>query len=156
MNISIRKARIEDIPRIKRIDRFGNQLRRYSGLDRLDRNYKPKKNEKGYFETFVTGKKKWCYVAEQKNMLVGFALFNIENRAAYFKIKKVGYIDLVYVDKNARGKGVAKMLMNTLISIFSQEGIKHLKLAVHTDNPAHKAWKRLGFKDYRAEMWKKL
>lgn len=156
MKIKIRKATKKDILKLKKIDKFGFQLNRYSGLDKLDPKFKEKKGEKSYYEKFIYGKKKWCYVAEQDNNILGFILFNIEKRAKYFKIKKIGYIDLLFVNKKLRGKGISKSLMNKTYEIFGKEGIKYLKLSVHVDNVAHKVWKKHGFKDYRIDMWRKL
>ena len=150
----IRKAKKEDIPQIKRIDRFGEQLNRYTGLDKLDANFKPKRGERGYYEKFISGKKKWCYVAEENGRILGFILFNIEKRQRYFKIKRIGYIDLVYTDKKSRGRGISKLLVDKAREIFKKEGIKHLKLSVHAENPAHTFWKKIGFKDYRVDMFK--
>ena len=152
--MQVRKATKADIPKIKKIDAFGSQLNKYSGLNKLDPKYKPK--GKSYVGAFITGKKKWCYVAEEKKNIIGFILFNIEKQEPFFKIKEVGYIDLLFVDKKARGKGISKLLMEKANETFKKEGIKHLKLSVHSDNPAHDIWKKHGFKDYRIDMWKKL
>ncbi|MBL7147352.1 MAG: hypothetical protein ISS82_00825 [Nanoarchaeota archaeon] len=53
----IRKAKKEDVSKLKKIDTFGNQLGTYSGIDKLDPNFKSKKEEKSYYETFMFDKK---------------------------------------------------------------------------------------------------
>lgn len=152
----IRKAKKEDVPKLRKIDTFGDQLNKYSDMDKLDINFKENKKEKSYYETFMYGKKKWCYVTEENKTILGFVLFNLKKREPYYKIKLAGYIDLLFVDKKARGKGISKLLMNKVKEILKKEKITHLELSVHTDNPAHQVWKKHGFKDYKVYMWKLL
>jgi len=151
----VRKAKKEDILKLKKIDTFENQLKVYSGIDELDSNFKSKE-EKSYYETFMSGKKKWCYVAEENKNILGFVLFNLKKKESYYKIKIVGYIDLLFVDKKARGKSISKLLMNKVYEILKESGINYIELSVHTDNPAHEVWKKYGFKDYKVNMWKGL
>lgn len=154
--IIIRKAKKTDIPEIEKLDKFGRQLNSYSGLDKLDLQVKEEPG-KTYYDKFLRGQKKWMYVAESDAKISGFILFNIEKREIYFKIKKIGYIDLVYVDNKKRGKGISKMLLEKAKDILKEEGIKYVKLSVHSDNfTARKAWKKQGFKEYRIDMFKKL
>jgi len=145
---------LEDIPEIEKVDTFKKQLDTYSGLDRLDSHYKPKKS---YYENFISGRNKWCYVAEKEGKLVGFIIFNVEKRELYWKIRKVGYIDLIFVYKKDRGKGISNMLLEKAYEIFTKKKLKYIKLSVQTDNKlAHKIWKKFGFRDYRVYMCKKL
>ena len=153
--VRIRKAKRSDVPFLEKLDLFGNQLNRYSGLDRLDPNIKEEPGKKSYYEKFILGKKKWCLVAEEDKIL-GFILFNIEKRPSYFKVKEVGYIDLLYVDKKARAQGISKLLMKKAREILKAENIKHLKLSVHSDNPAKKVWEKYGFKEYSVDIWRRL
>lgn len=153
----IRKAKKSDESGIRNIDNFYKSMNRFIGIDMLDPRFKEVKEAKSYYMNFITGKKKWCYIVEEKDKIVGFILFNIKKREPYYKIKKVGYIDLVFVDSRYRGKGVSKLLMDKAHEIFMDEGIDYMELSVHVSNPiAYKAWKRHGFKDYRVEMFKKL
>ncbi len=153
----IRKAKQKDVKQIKKIDCLGEILNRCSPLDKLDSKAKPKKGERNYYERFVYGKLKWCYVAELGGRIVGFILFEIENRKRWWKVKKAGYIDLIVVDKKHRGNGISKLLLNKAYEIFKDHKLDYVKLCVQTGNKkAHEIWKKQGYKDYRAEMWKRL
>ena len=156
MPLTVRKAGIGDVPGIRRIDRFGRQLNTYRGLDKLDSRYKSGKSKKSYYGKFINGKKKWCYIAEENGKIIGFILFKIEKREPYFRIKKVGYIDLLFVDKKARGKNASKLLLKKAYEVFRKEKIRYLKLSVHSDNPALKMWKKSGFRDYRIDMFRRI
>ena len=154
--VTIRKARRADLPGMHAIDQFGAQLEGYDGLDLLDPEHKEAKGEGSYFKRFLYGKDRWCLVAEMDSKIAGFILFNIEKRAVYFKFNRVGYLDLVIVDKAARGRGIARLLVQEATKILAAAGMTHLKLSVHTQNPAHEVWKALGFSDYRIDMWKRI
>jgi len=153
--MNIRKAKIKDLSDMDKIDTLGSQLNRYSGLDKLKTNLKSDTANK-YYRKFVYGKKKWAYVAEDNKNIVGFILFNIEKRPSYYRFDTVGYIDLVVVAKKHRGKGISRLLMEKAYEVFKKQGIKYLKLTAHIENPAHKVWKKHGFKDYNTDMWKKI
>ncbi len=158
MKITIRKAKKEDVQRIRKIDTFEKEiLNNCSPLDKLDPKYKPKKGEKNYYEKFILGKNKWCYIAESNGKLLGYILFNIKKREPYWKIKKVGYLDLIMIDKKMRGKGISKLLFKKAHEIFKEKKLGYVKLTVQTDNDfAHKIWKKFGFKDFRVDMYKKI
>lgn len=157
MDVEIRKAKKGDVQQIKKLDTFGEILSNCSPLDELDPEFKPKKDERNYYEKFILGRNKWCYVAESNNELLGFILFNVENRERYWKIKKVGYLDLVVVDKKARGKGISRLLVKKAYEIFKEKKLDYAKLSVQTDNDfAHNIWKKLGFRDFRVDMYKKI
>lgn len=152
--MEIRTATIKDIPQIKKLNKFNQILKKCSPLDQLDPNYK---EEKDYYQTFIRGKNKWCYLAEENNKLLGFILFNIENREPFWKIKKVGSVDLLFVAEKVRKKGISKLLMNKADQIFKKKNLPYIKLSVQTDNQAaHTIWKKHGFKDFRADMYRRL
>ena len=152
--VSVRKAGLRDVPALRRIDSFGEQLEGYSGLDSLDT--AADDDGGGYYRSFIFGKRKWCYLAELDGAVVGFILFNVERRPAYFKVREVGYIDLLFVAEDARGRGVSKALMGAATDVLGKEGMEYLKLSVHVDNPAHRFWKKQGFEDYRVDMWREV
>ena len=157
MDVEIRKAKREDIPNIKKIDSFGRILNSCSPLDRLGPKNKPEKGEKSYYEKFILGKNKWCYVAEGKDGIVGFILFNIEDREQYWAVKRIGYLDLIFVDKKARCKGISKILMEKAFEVLKQRKIDYIKLSVQTENgPAINIWKKFGFKEFRVDMYKRI
>ncbi|MBD3310047.1 GNAT family N-acetyltransferase [Candidatus Woesearchaeota archaeon] len=156
MTFTIRKAGKHDNRQIKKIDTFGKQLNSFRGLDKIYLNYKPKKGARSYYERFIHGRKKWCYVADEDGKILGFVLFNIEKRQGWYRIQRIGYIDLLVVEKKARKKGIATRLLDKAVNIFRDEGIRYLKLSTHMENPAHEFWKKKGFRDYRIDMWKKI
>ena len=153
--VTLRKAGLSDIPGLAEIDRFGEELNSFSGLDALDPHHE-KDTGPTYCETFIRGKRKWCYLAEDDGQMVGFILFNIERRPSYYQIKEIGYIDLLRVIPGMRKKGIGRMLFEAARDVLAEEGIRYLKLSVHTDNEAREAWERIGFQEYRVDMWREV
>lgn len=157
MGIVIRKAKVKDVPSIKKIDTFREILARCSPLDRLGPKSKPPKGARSFYENFIYGKDKWCYVAEKDNRILGFILFYIEKRERWWEVKYAGYIDLIIIDKHARGKGISKLLLKKAYEIFRKKKLKYVRLSVQTGNKkAYAVWKKLGFKEHRVDMWRRL
>ncbi|MGM5481698.1 MAG: N-acetyltransferase family protein [Nanobdellota archaeon] len=155
--VTIREARKEDLPALKAMDNFGDQLNKYSGLDKLDPDSEDDEaRSTSYYEEFMNEDDKWCYVAEDNGSILGFLLFKIEKREEYYRVKQVGYIDFLYVSENARGKGISKQLMETAKKMLKEKELHYLKLSVHVDNPAREVWKKHGFKEYRVDMYKEI
>jgi ribosomal protein S18 acetylase RimI-like enzyme len=61
---------------------------------------------------FGPSPKYWCFVAEQEQQLVGFALCYL--RYSTWKGARC-YLEDILIDERYRGKGIGKMLMNTVI-----------------------------------------
>lgn len=153
--VTIREAKKKDVYGMGKIDKFANQLNSYSGVDALKLGNESEEDY-SYYLDFIISKDKWCYIAEENNEILGFVLFNIKNRESYYQIKKLGYVDLLYITEKARGKGIAKILMAKVEEVFKNSGIKIIELSVHSDNAACQIWRKFGFKDYKINMYKEL
>ncbi|PIN69364.1 hypothetical protein COV93_05815 [Candidatus Woesearchaeota archaeon CG11_big_fil_rev_8_21_14_0_20_43_8] len=150
----IRKATESDVAAIGKLNLFGEILRRCSPLDQLDPAFE---DEVGYYRDFIDSEDKWCYVAEHGGELAGFVLFNVERRESFWEIKKVGYIDLIYVDERHRKKGISKLLLEKAYEQFRKNGLRYVKLSVQTKNPdANAVWQKHGYKEFLKHMYKMI
>ena len=59
-----------------------------------------------------------------------------------------GHVAHVFVREEHRGKGIARSLMNTLMSAFKQSGGTVLFLGTEYNSPAYRLYLDLGFGDY--------
>ncbi len=100
----------------------------------------PAKMWKEKLELAQVGEKQWLSFAKQNDELIGMV-------GAYSRDKKIAKVIAVYVAKEARGKGVAKMLMEDLTSNISKnKSIEKLHLDVNADQiPAVNLYKSCGF-----------
>lgn len=84
------------------------------------------------------------FIAEENGKLVGFVSGEISVSA-----KGVGWFHGLYVDKNNRGVGVGKKLMEAILEWLKANGVRRAKLGVHKQNAtAMNLYKKLGFAPY--------
>lgn len=91
-------------------------------------------------------------VIEFKDKCIGYCYSTIWNRPHAF-VKKMGYIEEVLIDKEHRGKGLAKLMLDFVLEWFKTQNIQFV--ALHVDRPnksARKLYERLGFKTYSYAM----
>ena len=90
-----------------------------------------------------------AYGAFSNETLVGISLGVLNPRK---KMKHSAAINSVYVTPNFRGKGIARKLMETVITVLETKNIEIIKLSVVTTNTnAVKMYKSLGFTIYGTE-----
>jgi ribosomal protein S18 acetylase RimI-like enzyme len=77
----------------------------------------------------VTGNPLGCLVAEADGKIVGFILGDI--RGWEFGIPKSGWIEIVGVDPEFQGKGVAKALIEKLNVYFKNHNVEKVRLMVN-------------------------
>lgn len=93
---------------------------------------------------------------DDSGAIVGFIQGNIAQRKNH-KLNKLGYINELYVKKDARSKGVAKNLFLALESEFKKQGCNHI--TTHTDfenKLAQRFYLGAGMNKATIEFWKKL
>lgn len=99
------------------------------------------------------------YVAEEnRGNGVGFIVGTIT--APFLKassIKRIGQIDLCWVEPGHREKGMARQLCAEVESWFKERGIKYIDLQYLVGNiEAEKSWTNLGYKPYRISARKEI
>jgi ribosomal protein S18 acetylase RimI-like enzyme len=84
-------------------------------------------------------------VAESDGEIVGMAKGELRDG--------LGHVSLVYLKRDARGKGGGRELLRELVTHFRGEGVEHVSLNVELPNDEALAyWRRLGFTDYRRSL----
>jgi ribosomal protein S18 acetylase RimI-like enzyme len=156
--VIIRKAKISDLNEIKRINEFGKELNTYTIMDHLDKKSNANRNGSiDYTKKYINGKNKYSLVAEEDSKIIGFILFEVRKREDYWKIKKAGYIELVYISKISRRRGVGRLLMNEATKILKKRKIQYLQLTIQSKNKlAKRVWQHYGFKTHREDMFRKI
>jgi len=87
------------------------------------------------FESIFVPKPKACYVAVENEAIIGAVIYK------YLLVvgKKIGYVDYIFVDKKAHGKGVGSQLVEICLKTMHEEGCDGLSAIVRDDNVA--SWK---------------
>ena len=97
----------------------------------------------------VTGNPLGCLVAEADGKIVGFILGEI--RGWEFAIPKSGWIEIVGVDPEFQGRGVAKALIEKLNVYFQNHNVEKVRLMVNwNDGGLVSFFRAVGFE--RAEF----
>jgi ribosomal protein S18 acetylase RimI-like enzyme len=86
------------------------------------------------------------FVYEKEGEPIGMILTSVRRSAAGFKLSTKGYIAETIVNKNHRGTGIGKELVETAKKWLSDKGADHIELQVSVKNPAAiHFWETQGF-----------
>jgi GNAT superfamily N-acetyltransferase len=92
-------------------------------------------------------------VAELGTELIGSGYARIENAKPYLQHRQHAYLGFMYVVPNHRGKGINKMIIETLAKWAAAKNITELRLDVyHQNESAIKAYERVGFARHMIAM----
>ena len=96
-------------------------------------------------------------VAELGGELIGSGYARIENAKPYLQHQQHAYLGFMYVAPAHRGKGINRMIMETLEAWAKAQNITELRLDVYQQNDAAiKAYERVGFAKHMIAMRKGL
>ena len=79
------------------------------------------------------------YLVNLNNISVGYFSIQLRNNHSLF-------ISKFYLEKKARGQGIAKAMLQEIDNIATQSKCKSLDLTVNKFNPAYEVYIKLGFK----------
>ena len=84
---------------------------------------------------------------------IGYCLGRIRKNIPIFSLKKYGYVDDLYVEKEYRGKGLGQKLLNEAKRFFKSKKLKFMELkSNHNNYKSIKFYKKYGFKEYAKIM----
>ena len=158
--MKIRKATPKDIRRIDEIYVEGSidegklQFPKVSKKEMIKNLEKHIKNRlKGFKDRILSNKDYWV-VAIEKDKIIGFGqaeIKNYEDDSNYCEVEKI------YVKKEFRGKGIARILVKKLINWLKKNGTKKVFARVYAKNsPSIKLHSSLGFEDFSITMMKRV
>lgn len=154
--MQIRKAKIEDVPRIAQM---GVDFTRY--LDSIDRHFVPSKNLKklyvDYFRKNIYSSRSLLLVAVEGEKIFGFALAKIRKTPPMWGERPYGEITHMYLEKKYQRMGIADAFLSHVYKWFKEKKIKEVEITVLEKNKqARKAWKKYGFREYTLRLRKKI
>lgn len=88
-----------------------------------------------WFEGLFIPDPKDCFVAVEENKVIGAVLYKYFNVAD----KKIGYVDFIFVDKTAHGKGIGSKLVDRCLKAMEKEDCDGYSALVRDDNVG--SWK---------------
>lgn len=92
-------------------------------------------------------------LVELDGRVVGCGYVQLRPSEAAFVHDKHAYMGFMYVEPGARGQGVNKMIIESLISWSKDQGVNDFYLDVYTENAAAiRAYEKVGFTPVLVEM----
>ena len=112
---------------------------------------------KEFFVKSLDNENSNVFIAIEQDKIVAYISFNIKSRLSFFKIKKVGEISGLMVNKEYRKKGIAKQLLEKTIEWFKSKNINHYILETSSKNDgAIKFYTSLGLNPLRTQLIGKI
>lgn len=154
--IIVREARKSDLNDIKLLGwKLEKYEKKYDSL--FDLSEKTKKTYFRWLNRCFKNKNFKFFVVLNNNQLMGFAFGQITKAVPVYKVKRMGYIWHIIVEKQIRDKGIGKRLLKRLENWFKYKGLKYVELdAVYKNKKIVKIWEHLGYDSSWIRMRKKL
>jgi len=156
--MKIRKAMPKDLKAIDEIykegvvDEFKTQFPKKTKASILREVKKSWKNRSKEWRKGMKSPKEYWLVAEIDGMVVGFAESSIDK-----KDKKKGSVDLIYIKKEFRRKGIGKKLTKERLKWLKSKGVKSISAKAYIKNkPTINNLKNLGFEVTAVRLYKTL
>jgi GNAT superfamily N-acetyltransferase len=158
--ISIREARLADIPLLVRLERE---------FDRDERQPALKENPaiRPYLRTSsakysAQRMRKWTrsrntrvVIAENDSVPCGYSVAWIATNPAIFRPKRYGLIGILFVQREYRGHKISSLMVKDVYAWFSRRGINYVFLSVLSDNKyARSIYEKWGFSNFSITMYK--
>ncbi|MFZ3077028.1 MAG: GNAT family N-acetyltransferase [Candidatus Aenigmatarchaeota archaeon] len=97
------------------------------------------------------------FLAEEDGKIVGFVAGKIEKKPGFYIEREICNLFQIFVEKEYRNKGIGTELIKTFIRWGKTKGARTIKLQVYGKNTnAIKAYRKIGFKELKIEMRKKI
>jgi ribosomal protein S18 acetylase RimI-like enzyme len=154
MKLTLRKAIVNDLEGIKTLQALLNSARKkqYAPSNqafhsKIEAN-KPIESKDLNIDTF--------FLVEDDGMIAGYIWGSIDERPGY-ALKKMGYIDELFVKEKYRGRGIAKKLLNELEKFFIENGCEFIMTRTDFENKdAQGLYSSVGMNAVTVEFWKEL
>jgi len=147
--VTNRPERRRHRPAVIRKPRKGDDLRDLAALSRQSfRDYQAHHRElfaistlrdsdiARYFSRFTNTDDSAAFVALAGNRMVGYVTVSIKSQPAFYRVRKVGAVSGLMVDKGHRRRGVAGRLLAEAKAFLLKRGIKYATVYTATANEA--------------------
>ena len=153
MTVKIRKATQRDLPKIAKL--AGELVRQHYGFDpeRFMFIPKPEAGYEWWFGKELSNKKALIYCATLDRKIVGYAYARLEPRDWNSLLDAHGALHDVLVAQSARRRGIAKKLLERVLTELRERGAPRVVLHTSVRNPAaQKLFASVGFRKTMLEM----
>ncbi|MBA4389153.1 MAG: hypothetical protein C0404_14365 [Verrucomicrobia bacterium] len=159
MNLRIRRAKEEDLPRL--VSLWWQLQRAHYEYDlahyKLASKGKVCARFRKHLQKMIHDKETVFLVADDNSEVLGSLLARVVDRSPiFYPRQKYAVLDRVMVDEKHRGKGIYSKLQKQLERMARDRRAVHIELYVDVANPALNVYKRSGYMPRHVTMIKKL
>jgi ribosomal protein S18 acetylase RimI-like enzyme len=144
MDVTIRKATIEELPRIQKLSQelfFSD----FSNDPLLNTNWTYSPEGEKSFTSRIMDEDKFCFVAEVNKEIIGYASGSTMPILAWRPVKRLEMENLIVTEKY-RGQGIGEKLAQAVFDLGKSLGMERVMVASYAMNDgAVKFYKRVGF-----------
>ena len=159
--MKLTKATLKDLNQFIKLEK---EFRKYNESLKIDKQYKPISSSKlkinDYKKDFserLNKKNTFFYFAEENKEYIGYIYGYIIKLPSLFRIKKIGYLDGIIVDKKYRHKKIASKLKKEFFNWLKKQKISICQINVDSKNKnALKVYQKWGFKVDEYRLFKRL
>ena len=149
-NVTIRKAHINDLEYIQKMNNELFKLEKENFDPTLVSNWPLTGEGKNYFEDLITNH--YVVVAILNNEIVGYLAGTINEKGIYEEIQ-YGEINNMFIKDNLRGYGVGKKLVNEFKKYCKENNVYNLIVTASAKNSnAINFYKKNGFEDFNLTL----
>jgi GNAT superfamily N-acetyltransferase len=158
--ISIRQARISDIPLLVRLERQFDRDERLPALKENPaiRPYMRTSSAKysaQRMRKWIRSRSTRVVIAENDSVPCGYSVAWVATNPAIFRPKRYGLIGILFVQREYRGRKISSLIMKDVYAWFSSRRIKYVFLSVLSDNNyARGIYEKWGFSNFSITMYK--
>lgn len=107
-----------------------------------------------YLELHCRGPRSLVVLAEEDDKKIrGFCCAYVCQNLAMFLPSELGYVSDLYLAPEARGQGLGREMVGTVVEWFRSQGVSSVQLQVYRANGVgHEFWKAMGFEPFFDRM----
>ena len=155
-SLIVRNANIGDAKSIAKLGlQFLEAHSEYSPLDELI-GKRTLAKEINQWKKFLKDKSYIIMVAEINGNIVGFMTLKIVERDKMYKIRKLGEIEAVAVNKRFTDRGYGRALYDHALKFFKSKNVGIVNINIRVGNKAISHAKKAGFKEYDTRLYKRI
>ena len=87
-----------------------------------------------YFDNFIDSENKKAFIAIENNQIIGYITAYIKDQPSFWKIKTIGDISGLMVDKDYRRMGIATQLLSNCKDFFKEKNVMYYTLFTSVNN----------------------
>lgn len=156
MNITARKAQLQDLANIQNLN---YKLFLWDKVRDPDLNFEWPYQESGknYFLKRINEDLGACFVAESEGVVLGYIAGRVNKEIVSFDTILRGELENMYVEEDARSRGVGKTLVREFLEWAKTKGAKSIIVEAYFGNvDAIKFYEACGFNNFAVKLETKL